>query len=70
VRYKVRAPSDSTYRDFLSLLEGKVQLFVTSARRRLIATGDLPDEYRTEIIAQGGEITEDRQYGLERSASG
>lgn len=67
MRYKVRAPNDSAYRDLLSLLEGKVELFVTSPRRLLIGTGELPESIRTLISSRGGEISEDHQYHVESS---
>jgi hypothetical protein len=64
-RYKVRAPDDAAYHDLLSLLRDNVDIFVTSPRRRLLATGDLPLDFRREILSRGGQITEDRQYDIE-----
>jgi hypothetical protein len=67
MRYKVRAPSDDAFQALLQRLneDDRVEVFVTSPRRRLIGTGDLPDGSREEIRARGGEITEDIQYDLE-----
>jgi hypothetical protein len=67
MRYKVRAPSDDAYQALLQRLteDDGVEVFVTSPRRRLIGTGELPEGSREEIEARGGEITEDVQYDLE-----
>jgi hypothetical protein len=68
MRYKVRAPDDRAYQELLSALTGdeQVEVFTSSARRRLIGTGDLPEPARERIREQGGEISEDVQYDLER----
>lgn len=68
MRYKVRAPDDFAYHSLLRRLteDDAVEVFVTSPRRRLIATGDLPEGPREEIRATGAEITEDIQYDLEQ----
>jgi hypothetical protein len=69
MRYKVRAPDDQAFRSLLHTLEldAGVEVFTSSPRRRVIATGDLPDPAREVIREQGGEITEDVQYDLEVS---
>jgi hypothetical protein len=68
MRYKVKAPTDESYRDFLSLLDGKVELFLASPKRRLLATGKIPTKLRGEIRARGGRISRDPQYHLESTA--
>lgn len=67
MRYKVRAPDDASYEELLRSLteDDAVEVLLTSQRRRLIATGDLPEGSRDEIRARGGEISEDVQYDLE-----
>jgi hypothetical protein len=68
MRYKVRAPDDRAYQELLSTLTGdeQVEVFTSSARRRLIGTGDLPEPARKRIREHGGEISEDVRYDLER----
>lgn len=67
MRYKVRAPDDASFKELLRNLteDDAVEVLLTSPRRRVIATGDLPAESRDEIRARGGEISEDVQYDLE-----
>jgi len=62
VRYKVKAKDDLAYRDILSALEGRVPIFVASEKRRLLSTGDLPDDCRQEIVSRGGQVSLDFQY--------
>ena len=68
MRYKVRAPDDAAYEKLLRTLneDEAVEVLLTSPRRRLIATGDLPEGSRHDIAAMGGEISEDVQYDLEQ----
>jgi hypothetical protein len=67
MRYKVRAPDDASYQDLLGRLTeaDAVDVLLTSPRRRLIATGDLPQSWREEIQARGATISEDVQYDLD-----
>ena len=65
MRYKVRAKDRPAYWDLLRFLRRKpdTDVFVTSPRRRTIATGDLSEETREGILERGGEVDEDTQYG-------
>jgi hypothetical protein len=66
MRYKVRTPDLSAFRDVLAFLSGrKVPVFVASEKRRLLSIGDLPDADRREITAKGAEVTPELQYDLE-----
>lgn len=69
MRYRIKAPNASVYEDLLALLEGRVRLFVASRKRNLLSTGELPPDFRDEIIARGGEITEDIPYDLDLPAA-
>lgn len=62
MRYKVKARDDFAYRDILSVLEGRVPIFVASEKRRLLSTGDLSDDCRQEIVSRGGQVSLDSQY--------
>lgn len=66
MRYKVKASTDAVYNELLSLFRDRnVELFVTSPRRRTLATGHLSAGIRDEVAARGGRISEDHQYDLE-----
>jgi hypothetical protein len=66
MRYKIKTQNDAAYRDVLSILQGQTKVFVTSPRRRMVSTGDLPGSLRTAVEARGGRIVADRQYDLEQ----
>ncbi len=67
MRYKVRADSDAAFHKILGLLEDTdaVEVLLTSPRRRMMATSDLPPAYQEQIRCNGGEIVEDPRYELE-----
>jgi hypothetical protein len=65
VRYKVQAPDDSTYREVVNLLSGRVHVFVASEKRRFLSTGDLPEDCLAEIAAKGAEVQPDIRYDME-----
>lgn len=65
MRYKVKAPDLSAYRQILSFLDGRVRIFVASEKRYLLSTGDLPEACKKEIAARGGEVKPEAQYDLE-----
>lgn len=66
MRYKVKASTDAVYFELLSVLRGlDVPLYVTSPRRKTLATGHIPARLRDELTARGGEISVDRKYDLE-----
>ena len=62
MRYKVKAQDGSSYREILSALAGRVPIYVASEKRRLLSTGDLPEDCRKEIAARGGQVSSDFQY--------
>lgn len=67
MRYKIKAPDDSAYRNVLELLEAdsEATVHLTSPRRRTVGTGELPDRLRSAVEQLGGEVLPDRQYDLE-----
>jgi hypothetical protein len=69
VRLKVRTPDSASYLDVLDLLRGRAQIFVTSEKRRFIATGPLSTQLRHEVEARGGTIVVDQAYQPDLTAS-
>jgi len=65
MRFKVQVKSDESLSKALSLLEEKVPVYLTSQKRHFIATGDLPDDIREELVQIGATISADEQFDLE-----
>ena len=64
-RYKIKAPSQASYDEVRSLLKHQVEIFVTSDRRRMISTGEIPRPILKNLKELGATVTEDPQFELE-----
>jgi hypothetical protein len=65
MRYRIKAIDDGAYRELVDLLQGHVPIFVSSPKRRMLSTGDIPVSIRHQVAAHGGRITVDHQYALD-----
>ena len=61
-RYKVKTPSDELYRKVLLILEQRVPVFVASEKRRMLSTGEIPNQILVRIRELGATVTPDFQY--------
>jgi len=64
-RYKVKLPTREAFDAALDLLEGGVDLYVASEKRRALSTGHLSADQRAKIAALGGEVTAEMRYELD-----
>lgn len=69
-RYRIKLPTEQAFHQALALVEGQVPLFVSSPKRRVLSTGELPFDLLQRIDALGGEVTPEVQYQLERVPAG
>jgi hypothetical protein len=69
-RYRIKLPTDQAFDQALAIVQGQVPLFVTSAKRRILSTGELPADLRWRIDALGGEVTAEVRYEIERVPAG
>ena len=65
MRYKVKAPSQGLYRKFLALLQKRAAVFVTSEKRLVLSTGDIPSDVKQDLIEEGAIVTPDYQYDID-----
>ena len=66
IRYKIKTPTEKTYRDVYDRLRAKhVQIFVESEKRRMLSTGNIPSNVLTDIRHRGATVSVDPQYALE-----
>lgn len=66
MQYKIRTPSEKTYREVYSTLRAEnVQIFVASEKRRVMSSGNIPAKIRSHIKERGATITDDQQYDME-----
>ncbi len=70
VRYKIKSPSDETYREVQETLRARnVQVFVASEKRRMISAGNIPAKLLDDIKERGATVTLDQQYDMESRKS-
>jgi len=67
IRYKIKAPDEKAYGKIQDRLRDKnVEIFLTSEKRLMISTGDIPSNVLSDIKEQGATVTTDFKYDLER----
>lgn len=62
MRYKVKTESDRDFEKVMALAAANTHIFVASARRRTISTGDLSEAVKSELSRLGAKILPDFQY--------
>lgn len=66
VRYKIKSPSEKTYREVQETLRARnVQVFVASEKRRMISAENIPAKILDDIKEHGATVTIDQQYDME-----
>ena len=66
MRYKIKAPNDSMYHEVEEKLHSeRVQVFVASQKRRMFATGIIPQDLLSDIRKSGVVVTTDKEYSIE-----
>lgn len=70
LRFKVKLPSDEAFRAALSLLQGRVAIFVESEKRRFLSTGTIPHDLATELAVLKAQVSQDYQLDLDGPTPG
>lgn len=61
-RFKIKLPTREAFDTALHFLEGRVDLYVASEKRRSLSTGNLSADQRAMIAALGGEVSAELRY--------